>query len=61
MSQRRLTHLDERGRARMVDVSHKPVTARTARAPIWKREESSGGTWVEGAVPAAPGTAAERR
>jgi cyclic pyranopterin monophosphate synthase len=28
----RLTHLDERGRARMVDVSDKQVTARTASA-----------------------------
>ncbi len=27
-----LTHLDEQGRARMVDVSHKPVTAREAVA-----------------------------
>lgn len=27
-----LTHLDEQGRARMVDVSEKPVTARTATA-----------------------------
>ena len=28
----RLTHLDDEGRARMVDVTGKPVTARTARA-----------------------------
>ena len=28
----RLTHLDESGRARMVDVSGKPATAREARA-----------------------------
>jgi cyclic pyranopterin phosphate synthase len=28
----RLTHLDEAGRARMVDVSDKPTTARTGRA-----------------------------
>jgi len=28
----RLTHLDEQGRARMVDVSHKDVTRRTATA-----------------------------
>lgn len=28
----RLTHIDEAGRARMVDVSEKPVTAREARA-----------------------------
>ena len=27
-----LSHMDDAGRARMVDVSHKPVTARTARA-----------------------------
>ena len=30
--QQRLTHLDESGRARMVDVSAKPVTVREARA-----------------------------
>lgn len=30
--QQHLTHLDEAGAARMVDVSHKDVTARTARA-----------------------------
>jgi cyclic pyranopterin phosphate synthase len=29
---RRLTHLDSRGRARMVDVGEKPTTARQARA-----------------------------
>ena len=28
----RLTHLDEQGRARMVDVSEKPASARSARA-----------------------------
>lgn len=32
MSRARLTHLDEQGRARMVDVGAKPVTARVARA-----------------------------
>ncbi len=32
MSEPRLTHLDEQGRARMVDVSDKPATTRTARA-----------------------------
>ena len=32
MSAKRLSHLDARGRARMVDVGDKPVTARTARA-----------------------------
>lgn len=31
-SQDRLTHIDEAGAARMVDVSAKDVTARTARA-----------------------------
>jgi cyclic pyranopterin phosphate synthase len=31
-TQNRLTHIDEAGAARMVDVSEKPVTARTARA-----------------------------
>lgn len=29
---KKLTHLDDAGRARMVDVGHKPVTARTATA-----------------------------
>src|SRR6478672_3350506 len=28
----KLTHLDDKGRARMVDVGHKPVTAREALA-----------------------------
>lgn len=28
----RLTHVDEKGRARMVDVGHKPIQRRTARA-----------------------------
>jgi cyclic pyranopterin phosphate synthase len=32
MSADRLTHLDAKGQARMVDVSHKAVTVRTARA-----------------------------
>ena len=32
MSDPNLTHLDEHGRARMVDVGHKPVTARVAVA-----------------------------
>jgi cyclic pyranopterin phosphate synthase len=32
VSEPRLTHLDEQGRARMVDVSDKPATTRTARA-----------------------------
>ena len=32
MPQPQLTHLDETGRARMVDVGHKPVTARVAIA-----------------------------
>jgi cyclic pyranopterin phosphate synthase len=32
MSDSTLTHLDEHGRARMVDVGHKPVTARVAVA-----------------------------
>lgn len=33
----RLTHIDEQGRARMVDVSDKPATVRTARASGWLR------------------------
>jgi cyclic pyranopterin phosphate synthase len=32
MSDKRLTHLDDEGKAQMVDVGHKPVTARTAVA-----------------------------
>src|SRR5512138_1825741 len=32
MNARRLTHLDETGRPRMVDVGNKPETARTATA-----------------------------
>lgn len=32
MEDRKLTHLDDQGRARMVDVSRKDVTVRTARA-----------------------------
>ena len=32
MSKAKLTHLDEKGAARMVDVGHKPVTAREAVA-----------------------------
>jgi cyclic pyranopterin phosphate synthase len=32
MSDPNLTHLDEHGRARMIDVGHKPVTARVAVA-----------------------------
>ena len=32
MAQSKLTHLDEKGRARMVDVGHKPVTVREATA-----------------------------
>src|ERR1051325_2948928 len=32
MAAKKLTHLDERGRARMVDVGDKPVTARQAVA-----------------------------
>lgn len=32
MSDRKLSHIDETGRARMVDVSHKPVTERMAVA-----------------------------
>jgi cyclic pyranopterin phosphate synthase len=32
MASRKLTHLDDAGRAKMVDVGHKPVTAREAAA-----------------------------
>src|SRR5882672_4744591 len=31
-NRKQLSHLDSRGRARMVDVGHKPVTAREAQA-----------------------------
>src|SRR4051794_24260057 len=32
MKAKKLTHLDEQGRATMVDVGHKPITAREAHA-----------------------------
>ena len=32
MAKRKLSHVDETGRIRMVDVGHKPVTAREAVA-----------------------------
>src|SRR3954471_15236220 len=32
MAKSKLTHLDSKGRAKMVDVGHKPVTARAAHA-----------------------------
>jgi cyclic pyranopterin phosphate synthase len=34
---KRLTHLDDSGRARMVDVGDKPITHRTAVAEAWVR------------------------
>ncbi len=37
MSRKRLTHLDEQDRPRMVDVGEKPVTARVAVAEGWIR------------------------
>ncbi len=42
MSAQKLTHLDESGRARMVDVGHKPVTERlaVARGEIHMRPET---------------------
>lgn len=36
-----LTHLNERGEARMVDISDKPVTAREARAEVWVEMQPS--------------------
>ena len=33
----KLTHINEQGRARMVDVTEKPVTFRTAEAEGWIR------------------------
>ena len=38
----KLSHVDEAGRARMVDVSEKPVTTRTARAEgrVWMSREA---------------------
>jgi cyclic pyranopterin monophosphate synthase len=38
---KRLSHYDKRGRARMVDVSAKPVTQRTARAHAFVRISST--------------------
>ena len=52
----RLTHLDETGRARMVDVSDKSPTDRVARATGWLRcrletiEQVRAGTTPKGAV-----------
>lgn len=52
----KLTHLDEQGRARMVDVSGKPVTARTAtaigslRCSVETLEHVGAGTAPKGAV-----------
>ncbi|WP_342641760.1 cyclic pyranopterin monophosphate synthase MoaC [Rhodoligotrophos ferricapiens] len=42
MSDQRLTHLDEAGQARMVDVSDKAVTTRvaTAGASVWMKPET---------------------
>lgn len=42
MAAMELTHLDEQGRARMVDVGHKPITAReaAARAEVRMRLET---------------------
>lgn len=42
MTQAKLTHLDETGRARMVDVGHKPETARiaVARGEVHMRRET---------------------
>ncbi len=34
---KRLTHLDDSGRARMVDVGDKPITHRVAVAEAWVR------------------------
>jgi cyclic pyranopterin phosphate synthase len=42
MAGSQLTHLDENGQARMVDVGHKPVTERTAvaKGEVWMRAET---------------------
>lgn len=39
---KQLTHLDEQGQARMVDVGHKPATLRTAtaRGRVWMQPET---------------------
>lgn len=43
-----LSHVDESGRARMVDVSQKPVTMRTASAEGWVRMSREAFQLVEG-------------
>jgi len=42
MAEQRFTHLDEQGQARMVDVSEKAVTTRTATAAgsVWMKRET---------------------
>ena len=47
MSERRLTHLDEQGRARMVDVAGKDTTLRVARARARLRMSSEAARAVE--------------
>ena len=42
-----LSHLDDQGRARMVDVGHKPDTARTAVAEGWVRMSPAAFALVE--------------
>lgn len=42
-----LSHLDDQGRARMVDVGHKPATARTAVAEGWVRMSPAAFALVE--------------
>ena len=44
MSETKLSHLDEKGRARMVDVGHKPVTERmaVAKGEVHMRPETLG-------------------
>ncbi len=48
MSERRLTHLDEQGRARMVDIAGKDTTLRVARARARLRMSSDAARAVEG-------------
>ena len=47
MSERRLTHLDEQGRARMVDVAGKDSTLRVARARVRLRMSSDAARAVQ--------------
>jgi cyclic pyranopterin phosphate synthase len=61
MSEARLTHLDERGQARMVGVGHKPAVARRAVAEALVRmAPASARAMSEGALPKGDAAAVAR-